>query len=177
MLPCLYAGLHSLRLNQRIINAARAMIQLDMGDGYARCAIVHRPPVARCIAFHPPRFYTEREPATATDTEQREERRMKRKMLHNEGSVYADGVWLARAQCTILDEGERIALRICDGERDLFDPPIPANEFMLELSGGRCFLFRLVEGNPVIGAYVVSIAESFRIDVDRSLRRPLPVRS
>lgn len=98
-------------------------------------------------------------------------------MLHSEGNVYADGVWLARVQCTILDEGERIALRICDGERDLFAPPIPAGEFWLELSEGHCYHFKLVEGNPVIGAYIVSIAASFRTDVERSLRLPPLVRS
>ncbi|MBO9393568.1 hypothetical protein [Caldilinea sp.] len=102
---------------------------------------------------------------------------MKRKILHNEGNVYVEGVWLARAQCTILKEEESIALRICDGERDLFEPPIPANEFLLELGGGQQYLFRLLEGNPVSGTYVVSVIRSFRTDVDRSLQRPLQVHS
>lgn len=101
---------------------------------------------------------------------------MKRKILYNEGSVYAEGVWLAQAQCTVLKEEEYIALRICDGERDLFEPPIPVNEFLLELSGGQQYLFKLLEGNPVSGTYVVSVIRSFRIDADRSLQHPLQVR-
>lgn len=102
---------------------------------------------------------------------------MKRKISHNEGNVYAEGIWLARAQCTILKEEDCIALRICDGERDLFDPPIPTNEFLLELGGGQQCRFKLLEGNPVSGTYVVSVIHSFRIDADRSLQRPLQVHS
>ena len=48
---------------------------------------------------------------------------MKQEITIGEGAIYAAGIWLARVHYTWAENGERIALRVCDGERDLFAPP------------------------------------------------------
>lgn len=73
-----------------------------------------------------------------------------------EGAVYAAGVWLARVHYTVTKDGEAIALRVCDGERDLFAPPVPAAELLLELADGSRRWFRPSNGNPVAGTYMIA---------------------
>ncbi len=73
---------------------------------------------------------------------------------HNEGAVYAAGIWLARVRYTV-DGGARISLRVLDGERDLANPPIPAHELLLELADGSHLWFKLADGNPVTGTYLL----------------------
>lgn len=74
------------------------------------------------------------------------------------GSVYVEGIWLAQVQYTLNDTVHALAgaLHILDGERDLFVPPIPADNFVLELADGRQCPFVPATGNPVIGAYTFS---------------------
>lgn len=73
-----------------------------------------------------------------------------------EGAIYAAGVWLARVHYTVTEDGAAITLHVCDGERDLFAPPIPATEFLLEFADGSQCWFRPSRGNPVVGAYTIS---------------------
>lgn len=73
-----------------------------------------------------------------------------------EGAIYAAGVWLARVQYTVTKDGATITLRVCDGERDLFSPPIPAPELLLELADGTHRWFRPTCGNPVAGTYTIT---------------------
>ncbi|MBE2240823.1 MAG: hypothetical protein IAE81_23765 [Caldilineaceae bacterium] len=80
---------------------------------------------------------------------------MKQEITIGEGAIYAAGIWLARVHYTWAENGERIALRVCDGERDLFAPPIPASELLLELADGSRHWFRPSTGNPVTGAYLI----------------------
>jgi hypothetical protein len=42
----------------------------------------------------------------------------------------------------MTEDGAAIALHVCDGERDLFAPPIPAAELLLELADGSHHWFR-----------------------------------
>jgi len=72
-----------------------------------------------------------------------------------EGAIYAAGIWLARVHYTVVQDGDAIALRVCDGERDLFAPPIPAPELLLELADGTHRWFRPSSGNPVAGTYLL----------------------
>ncbi len=81
---------------------------------------------------------------------------MQRTNRIGEGAIYAAGVWLARVQYTLTEDGAAIALRVCDGERDLFAPPIPAAELLLELADGSRRWFRPSRGNPVAGTYTIS---------------------
>ena len=81
---------------------------------------------------------------------------MMHEKITGEGSLYAAGIWLARVRYTITDNYTRIFLHICDGERDLFAPPIPAHELLLELSDGSHHWFTPSNGNPVVGTYVIS---------------------
>lgn len=71
------------------------------------------------------------------------------------GSVYVSGIWLAQVQYTLNDESHALAgaLHILDGERDLFAPPIPADDYTLELADGQRCTFFPASGNPVVGAY------------------------
>lgn len=73
-----------------------------------------------------------------------------------EGAIYAAGVWLARVHYTVTEDGAAITLRVCDGERDLFAPPIPVAEFLLEFADGSQRWFRPSCGNPVTGSYTIS---------------------
>ena len=73
---------------------------------------------------------------------------------HNEGAVYAAGIWLARVRYAVADSGRGITLRVLDGERDLVNPPIPAHELLLELADGSHFWFKPADGNPVTGTYL-----------------------
>ncbi len=72
-----------------------------------------------------------------------------------EGAIYAAGVWLARVHYTVTEDGAAIALRVYDGERDLFCPPIPAAELLLEFADGSHRWFRPSHGNPVAGTYTI----------------------
>lgn len=81
---------------------------------------------------------------------------MKYESMTGEGAVYAAGIWLARVQYSMAGEGSRIALRVCDGERDLFSPPVPAKELLLELADGRRYWFTPRTGNPVAGTYMIA---------------------
>jgi hypothetical protein len=74
------------------------------------------------------------------------------------GSVYVEGIWLAQVQYTLSDNLYALAgaLHILDGERDLFVPPIPADNFILELADGQQCPFVPATGNPVVGAYTFS---------------------
>ncbi|GIK75137.1 MAG: hypothetical protein BroJett021_41250 [Chloroflexota bacterium] len=80
---------------------------------------------------------------------------MNRSTTNGEGAVYAAGVWLARVQYSVAENGSRITLRVCDGERDLTAPPIPATELLLELADGNYCWFRPTDGNPVSGTYTI----------------------
>jgi hypothetical protein len=80
---------------------------------------------------------------------------MRQNSTAGEGSIYANGMWLASVNYTISDNHKRISLRICDGERDLFASPIPAHELLLELSDGSCHWFTPSHGNPTAGTYVI----------------------
>lgn len=73
-----------------------------------------------------------------------------------EGAIYAAGIWLARVHYTMTEDGAAIALHVCDGERDLFAPPIPAAELLLELADGSHRWFRPSRGNPVAGTYTIA---------------------
>lgn len=73
-----------------------------------------------------------------------------------EGAIYAAGVWLARVYYTIAEDGSVITLHVCDGERDLFAPPIPAAEFLLEFDDGSRRWFRPSRGNPAAGTYTIT---------------------
>jgi len=81
--------------------------------------------------------------------------RMNRMRMQGEGVVYAAGVWLARVQVSVTENGRRLTLRVFDGERDLLAPPIPANELLLELADGSSYWFTPADGNPVSGTYTV----------------------
>lgn len=72
-----------------------------------------------------------------------------------EGAIYAAGIWLARVHYTVAEDGATITLRVCDGERDLFSPPIPAAELLLEFADGSRRWFRPSRGNPAAGTYTI----------------------
>lgn len=71
------------------------------------------------------------------------------------GAVYVSGIWLARVQYTMQHGAHPFggALHVLDGERDLFAPPIPAEEYVLEIADGQRYPFVPATGNPVSGAY------------------------
>ena len=71
------------------------------------------------------------------------------------GAVYVSGIWLARVQYTMQQSAHPFggALHVLDGERDLFAPPIPAEEYVLEIADGQRYPFVPATGNPVSGAY------------------------
>ncbi len=71
----------------------------------------------------------------------------------HEGAIYASGIWLARVHYTVASNGDAIAVRVYDGERDLFAPPVPADDLRLELADGRSCPFVPKSGNPVAGTY------------------------
>lgn len=71
----------------------------------------------------------------------------------NEGAIYASGIWLAHVHFTVVSSGDAIAVRVCDGERDLFAPPVPADDLRLQLADGRSYPFVPKSGNPVAGTY------------------------
>lgn len=74
----------------------------------------------------------------------------------NEGTIYASGIWLARVHFTVVSSGDAIAVRVCDGERDLFAPPVPGDDLRLELADGRSCPFVPRSGNPVAGTYMAT---------------------
>jgi len=76
------------------------------------------------------------------------------------GAVYVSGIWLARVHYTLLQSAQPFggALHVLDGERDLFAPPIPAEDFELEMADGQRRSFVPATGNPVSGAYTFAAA-------------------
>ncbi len=74
----------------------------------------------------------------------------------NEGEIYASDIWLARVYYTVAMNGDAIAVRVFDGERDLLSPPVPADELRLELADGRSCPFVPKSGNPVAGTYTAT---------------------
>lgn len=81
---------------------------------------------------------------------------MNRDTRVGEGAVYAAGIWLARVHYAVVENGDRIALHVYDGERDFFSPPIPASELLLEMADGSRHWFTPCSGNPVAGTYTIS---------------------
>lgn len=73
-----------------------------------------------------------------------------------EGSVYASGIWLARVHYAILDRNRQISIRVCDGERDLIAPPVPATDMHIEFGDGSRRPFVPCSGNPATGTYYIS---------------------
>lgn len=71
------------------------------------------------------------------------------------GSVYASGIWLARVHYTVPDGRHQMIVRVCDGERDLMSPPIPAHDMHIELDDGSRRPFLLFDGNPATGMYYI----------------------
>ena len=79
------------------------------------------------------------------------------------GAVYVSGIWLARVQYTLLQSIQPFggALHVLDGERDLFAPPIPAEDYVLEIADGQRYPFVPATGNPVSGAYTFAAPAAY----------------